>query len=288
MAGRDGVAAGPDREQSHKRGPMSSAAAGPEPESVRREQAAPLLMIATVVVGVAVAAIAIAALVLLSGRDRHDQWTPVLQDVLKTAYQALIVGALGGLAKLLIDRRKERDQSAAEVRARRHWYISRVVDANHMVDNARVLILANRSVRTWTDSVTGAIVPARTSLRSVANDLTNWTSAGQPVFRQDEPSGNGSHSLSDDLQAMCDYLLDLIDEHANHKQRLAEMQNSAEKMEGPDRQAQLERIWEGLRALPHLHDFVDEDLEFASYKADYFNALIAMRSSLTPRRSPNR
>jgi len=245
-------------------------------------------MIATVVVGVSVTAIAVIAMVLLSGLDRHDQWTSVLQDVLKTAYQALIVGALGGLAKLLIDRRKERGQSEAELRDRRYWYIGRVVEANHMIDNARVLILANRSVKTWAESITGALIPARTSLRSVANDLTNWTSAGQSVFRQEELSGGGPHSLSDDLQAMCDYLLDLIEEHANSKQKLSEMQRSAEKMEGGDRQGHLERIWHELCTLPHLRDFVDESHEFIEYRANYFNALITMRSSLTPSRSPGR
>jgi hypothetical protein len=123
-------------------------------------------MIATIIIGAMVAAIAVAAIVLLGSRDRHDQWTPVLQDVLRTAYQGLIVGALGSPAKLLIDRRKQREQSDAELRDRRRQYISRVVDANHAVDNARLLILANRSVQTWTDTRLPATVSRARDARS--------------------------------------------------------------------------------------------------------------------------
>src|SRR3954468_20764365 len=64
------------------------------------------LRVYLIAIGVTVVVVTIVSLVLLSGRHDDDQWTPVLQDVLKIGYQAVAVGALGGLAKLVLDRRR--------------------------------------------------------------------------------------------------------------------------------------------------------------------------------------
>ena len=70
------------------------------------------------VVGVAMAAALLTGLRLATtGADSN--WIPVYQDVLKTSFQALAVGSLGGLAKLIFGQRKTREAAAAEPRDRR-------------------------------------------------------------------------------------------------------------------------------------------------------------------------
>jgi hypothetical protein len=144
------------------------------------------------------------------------------------------VGALGGLAKLLIDRRKADSAEAAELRDRQCGYIDMLVGVSHDVDNARPLIRANRTIRTWTDVISGAIVPACARLRDFAPDLTNWEQAGVTLFRDRE-------ALNQEPGSLVTYLSDLIDEHADSKQPLAELQRAAEATTGDDR----------LQARPH-------------------------------------
>jgi hypothetical protein len=59
------------------------------------------LLIATAVVGVTIAAIAVIAFSRLVGTGTARDWIPIYQDVLKTSFGALAVGGLGGLAKLV-------------------------------------------------------------------------------------------------------------------------------------------------------------------------------------------
>jgi hypothetical protein len=236
-----------------------------------------VLKLATGVVGFVVAAAAVLALVVLAVQSRPDAWTPVLQDVLKTAYGALAVGLLGGLAKLLLDRRRADETRAEEMRARRYHYIDDVVNANQQVENARLFIRANRSVKTWTEQVNLSLVPACTVLRGISHELSNWDTAGDPMFDQ-------FFQLEFLLRELVDCLRALLAEYGDNKQRLAELQDEAESQKGtPERQQTLNEIWDQLHGLHAWGGFLSDDEEHGFpilFRKKYLEILAIMRGSL--------
>jgi hypothetical protein len=245
-----------------------------EKPPARRQWPRPLF-IGTVALGAVIVFSTILALTLLPAQPSDSVWTPILQDVIKTAFQALAVGALGGLTKLLIDRRKADEAKSAELRDRQRRYIDILVGVSHDVDNARSLLLANRSVRTWTDVVTGAIVPAKTRLRDIEHDLTNWEEAGVTLFHD-------RNDLDNKLDTLVTYLSELIEEHADNKQPLAENQRAAEAEKGHARLQQLKDIWESLERLPRLGDLIRGGGDYGAFRQNYLEALTLMRSGLRP------
>ena len=235
----------------------------------------------------------VAVLGLLWSTSPDGVWVPVYQDIIQAAYQALGIGALGGLAKVAIDRRRdaerdaerrsERDATEAEdLRARRHSYIQQVVMASHDIDAARMRIQANKSVRTWTDAITDVLIPARSRMRVVKHELQNWREANAPVFGPDA-------GVEEKLNELAAYLGDLMWEHAKHKRDLGELQREAERQYGSERQEAIEEIWEALEALPVLGGFVaSESGTYGSFRALYVDVLTEMRTALgsTPEQRP--
>jgi len=263
------------------------------------------LLLATILVGVVVAVIAAAAAILLSIVDHTSPWTPVLQDVLKTSFQAFAVGALGGLAKLYVDSRRSRELeeherqkaqeaaeterqksaaiAAAELRDRRHACIRALVDASHRLANARLRLRANRSVKTWTEVIEQDIIPARIHLRQLTHDLRNWSESTNPLFPIEE-------QIHEALELMYNYMGDLIDGYADHKLDLSEMQLLVGAVVGPDRKRLLTEIWDAIKELPYFGDFVADNADeantsqdharYARYRARYVYSLSLMRSAL--------
>jgi hypothetical protein len=268
--------------------PAETTSAGRTEPSAERSSAggqqSRTLVIATVALGAVIVFSTIVALILLVTQSSDSVWTPILQDMLKTAFQALAVGALGGLAKLLLDRRKAKEAEADELRKakeakadelhdQQRRYIDTLVGVSHDVDNARSLISANRSVRTWTDVITGTIVPAKTRLRDIAHELTNWGESGVTVFSDRD-------KLDEELEVLGTYLSELIGEHADNKQRLAEKQREAEDEKGQARLQQLANIWDCLNELQQLGDFIRDGEGYGCFRQNYLNALTLMRSAL--------
>jgi hypothetical protein len=269
---------------------ISSAAAPPERSASGRQRASMtdpsyglnrashrahvVLLVSTCVIGMVVIATAITAVTLLATTPGGTSWDPILQEIVKVSYQALAVGALGGLAKLLLDRRRDREAQDNELRERRHRYITIVVAASHQIDNAQLAMSANRSVLTWTTIVNNDLIPARTQLRQLTHSLRNWTQAGRPVF------GAKEDVIADHLESMYYYLGDLVEEYAAHKTRLSEIQRSAEKAEGQARTKLLAEIWDEIRGLTLFGDYVDDGDCYAEYRNEYLGVLREMRSSL--------
>lgn len=217
--------------------------------------------------------VALTAAALLATANLDPQWVPVLQDMVTISFQAMAIGALGGLAKLFFDGRREREIHQDEIRERQHRYINGVVDASHRVDNARLVLRANRSVRTLSDIVNNDIIPARTQLRQLTHDLRNWTEARRPVFRSGE-------SIADLLEDMYGYLGALVDEYADHKTRLSEIQSAAENAKGEDRAALLAQTWDGIRGIRLFGDYIDDGYFYGGYRERYLDVLREMRSCL--------
>ncbi len=227
----------------------------------------------------------LASTVLLFVVSEDVLWVPVLQSVVTVGFQGLAVGTLAGLVKLYLDSRRdreareaqarrEREARADELRELRYGIIRAVVEASHRVDNARLTLWANRSVKTWTEIVNSDLIPARTRLREVCHDLGNWAEARRPVFGE----CGGVESL---LETMSVYLGQLANEYAEEKLRLAEVQRAAEAVDGPERARLLGEIWEEISSLPLTGEFVGKDgAGYGDYRTKYLSALRQMRSSL--------
>ena len=241
-------------------------------------------------------------------------WLAICKEILKITFQALAIGALGGLVKLIIDRRKaeeakdaelrrqeegmEREQQqrhelavadahkAAEVaetelRDRRYRFISTLVELTRSVDEARLVVRANRSVKSWTDMINDRIIPARARLRDITHEHWNWADAGSPVFEDTD-------SINDALFAMDAYLRTLLTEYADSKQELSEVQLWAEQAKGKSHEERQERkrllnqIWNEMQELPILGDLMDDGPRYGAYRKAYVDTLLKMRRSLTP------
>ena len=229
----------------------------------------------TVVIGVAVFTSALVAVILLLRVGGKTDWIPVCQDVLKTSFQALAVGALGGLAKLILDQRKSRDADAIELRDRRYSFISDLVDLNRDIDTASLIIRANRSAISWTETVNGLIIPARSQLRDLMHSLNNWKEAGSPVF-------NADRFIHCALTKMDRYLYSLLEEYADHKQQICELQRNAERALDEEREQQLRAVWDAMLMHSFLNDLVQDDKGYGEYRKNYLNTLKMMRESLSP------
>ena len=230
------------------------------------------LMVTLVVLALFVA-LMITAAVVLPRTTATDPWQPVLQEVLKTAIQVLGVGALGGLAKVLFDLRRAQSTARNALLMRRREVIATLVKVSHDIEVARSTLIANRSAKTWTECITGVVIPGWAALRDLAHDLRNSEGVGEPVFPAEL-------HLDVELHYMSEYLWALVAEHADNKQRISEMQRQAEDAKCAERAALLKQIWAELKSLLMLNLFLDEENGY-KFREDYLRTLGMMRASLT-------
>jgi hypothetical protein len=244
------------------------------------------LLVWTAVTGVAVFAIALIAGLFLANAWPNADWIPVYQDVLKTSFGALAVGGLGGLAKLVFDRRKAQETAADELRDRRYRFISTLVEVIYNIETAKLVIRANRSMKSWTDMVNDRILPGCSRLADMKHQLNNWAEAGSPMF--DDTEG-----IAKELQGMNDYFASLLAEYGNSKQELDELELKAEKAKQRcqhKREELLARIWNKMQDLEFLGGLLSKkhDDTYKAYRGNYEQALLKMRHSLVPKTLRNR
>jgi hypothetical protein len=231
-------------------------------------------------VGLVVVATAAASIFYLATAGGKADWLAISKEALKITFQALAIGALGGLVKLIIDRRnaevakeeehRRRDELAmaderkaaeiagTELRDRRYRFIISLVELARAVDEARLVIRANRSVKSWTEVTIDRIIPARSRIRLVIHELQNWAEAGSHVFG--DLSG-----LNDHLEEMDKYLVRLLDEFAGNKQNFGEVQDEAEAAKGnrEERDRLPNKIWSKMTGLEHWGDLIKDGAETA-------------------------
>lgn len=248
------------------------------------------------VVGLAALAVglAIVAAVRLRDLDADDPWRPVAADALKTAYQALIIGALGGLLKIWIDQSRRRADERRRLVTIRSELIDGVVHSSHRLDTARTLLRANQSVRTLSDVMTDIVIPARVKLREISHDLRTWRAAKVEVF--DEHAFLAVTYL---LHRQVRYIDALLDEYAEHKRDLGELQWHAEQAKVPTggakseterdaadqacrerRRKALAELDEGMEALVRVHDFVEGTGGYGEFRSFYFDTLTTLRETV--------
>jgi hypothetical protein len=251
--------------------------AGRSSYRVRDRQQRRLVISTAAVLLVVVASAVLAGLHLFSTYTDSD-WLPVSEEVLKISFQALAIGALGGLAKLIIDWRKAREVAQTELRDRRYRYISSLVELARIVDEAPLLVRADQSVKSWTDVINDRIIPAHCRLRDIIHELRNWDGAGLRVFKD-------TRSINKHLDKMDCYLKELVIEYADKKQELFKVQLQAEQARGKRREERQRLLWSQMQRLKNLGDLIDDGRGYGAFRGNYSDALLEMRQSL-PAKGP--
>lgn len=251
------------------------------------------------VVGVVLAALAIGFAIVawrrLSGLGVDDPWRDVAQDVLKTAYQGLVIGALGGLLKIWIDQGRQRAAEQRELVRIRTDVIDGVVHCSHQLDTGRTLLRANRSVRTLSDVMTDIVIPARVQLREISHDLRTWHDANVPVLKT-----NAYLAVTYYLHRQVLYTDDLLDEYADHKQPLGELQWHAEQAKTPTggakdeaardaadaaararRAAALTVVNQALDELVVINGYTNGTGDYGEFRSFYVKSLTTLREALS-------
>jgi hypothetical protein len=77
---------------------------------------------------------------------------------------------------------ERRRTQEAQRRERQRSYVRRLVDDSHGVEMARMLILANRSVKTWSEQMNQRIIAAYIDLRDIRHDQQTSIDSGHPIF----------------------------------------------------------------------------------------------------------
>jgi hypothetical protein len=220
---------------------------------------------AAVAMTIVVVLIGVAAWLSLDEAGRRG----VFGKIAELSYQFVVVVLLGTLLKKVIDDAQERRVVLAAQRDQRAGFVRRLVDVSHRVELARVLVRANRSVKTWSEQMNERVIVAYIGLRDVLHDLNTAAAAGTEVFA-------GREKIVSEIRVMETYLKRLIDEFAARKKGLSELQREAER----DRSRQ-DEVWERLCKLDCLGDLVsDTGAGYGQFRSAYANALTHMHGDV--------
>lgn len=207
------------------------------------------------------------ALILVDDEGRKSTWV----EVGKLCAQFVILVLLGLLVTGSLNQLRAKEGELREVRERRESHLRRLIDLTHDVDLARLLISANRSVKSWSEQMIDRVIPAYTELRDLTHDQKTASAAGEPIFASEAKILEGIHGMDDWLQALCT-------EFANTKKDLSELQLKAEH----DRSMQ-DEVWARMQALPFLGDLVLDGEKHRNFRRTYKVVLTQMRSELSAR-----
>jgi hypothetical protein len=209
----------------------------------------------------------VVALILLDDAGRKS----TLVEFGKLCAQFIILVLLGLLVTGSLDRLRARERELKATREQRESHVRRLIDLTHEVDLARLLISANRSVKSWSEQMIDRVIPAYTELRDLAHDQKTASAAGEPIFSFEA-------KILEDFQGMNGWLQALCTEFANNKKELSELQLKAEN----DRSKQ-DEVWARMQALPFLGDLVRDGEKHGQFRAKYRAVLTLMRSEMAAR-----
>jgi hypothetical protein len=260
------------------------------------------VQISVVILAVVAFGLLILAATSLSGLSIDSPWRDVAQDVLKTGYQGVVIGALGGLLKYSIDQGRQHAAERRELVRIRTEVIEGVVHCSHQPDTGRTLLRANRSVRTLSDVMTDIVIPARVLLREISHDLRTWHDANVAVLNR-----NAYLAATYYLHRQVQYTNALLDEYAECKQPLGELQWHAEQAKTPTggakdeaardaadvacrarRAAALAAVNEALDKLVEINDYTKGTGEYGEFRSFYVKTLTTLRGTLSSGSLPTR
>ena len=236
-----------------------------------------VLMVAAGVISLFVVILGSTAYFSLEDEGRAD----VLAHMAKLAFQLLAIVIAGALVKLAIDNSKEYRERKQRLTDDQTSYTRRIIDVSHKLDIARLQILANRSVKTWSHEI-NHLVDAYVDLRDLQHDVLTTQRSPDPLFVDWD-------MIRPKLDVMVAYLGALIDEYSENKKKLSEQQREAEDTNHSpeDRQVRQQEVWQGLRGLARLGDLVGAHPTggYADFRRSYRSALALMRANLGGRRA---
>jgi hypothetical protein len=248
---------------------ISTTAAG-QNKDVPRFWSAPLIrsvLPAVLMALIVVSLVAIPAYLSLNLEDKAK----VHVEIAKLSCQFLLIVLLGLLVNRSVEVARERGARMDAQRERQSEVLRSLISVSHRIDAARTFIRANRSVKTWTVQMNDQVIPVYTDLRDIYHNARASEASRQPVFR--EPG-----AIDERVTVMHDYIRDLVEEFAERKKDLAELQLTAEK----DRSLQSE-IWQGLLALDVLGDLIKGSTRYKKYRDAYVGAVAAIYKELGER-----
>lgn len=194
----------------------------------------------------------------------------LLEQIGRLCAQFIVLVMLALIVTQRLENLREREADRRSSRDRKESHVRRLIDLTHNVDLARLLISANRSVKTWSVEMSNSVLPAYTELRDLKHDFQTAAAAHQPVFERQEEITAG-------IQGMVRWFSGLSEEYAENKKALSELQHSAENDRG--RQAE---VWQKMQELPFLGDLVSEEPSprYGDFRKSYLHVLTIMRSEL--------
>jgi hypothetical protein len=214
--------------------------------------------------------IAILGLVLAFILLETDGRRVLMQEIGKLCAQFIVIVILGLMVTRRLDNFRENEADLRASRDRKESHVRRLIDLTHDVDLARLLISANRSVKTWSDQMSTRVIPAYTELRDLQHDHKTAVAAKQPIFVHETEISKG-------LQDMGDWFSALSKEFAENKKSLSELQRLAE-----DDRTRQDELWETMKLLPLLRDIVnDEGPRYGEFRKSYVTVLTIMRAELS-------
>lgn len=184
-------------------------------------------------------------------------------EIGKLCAQFLILVVLGVLVSYTVDQLKANnaDERAAHVRQEAH--VRRLIDITHDVDLGRLLIFANRSVKSWSEQMERRIIPAYTEMRDLSHDLKTAKQAGRPLFAD-------WAKILFELLNMNEWLKNICLEFAERRGEAPFPLNQDDE-------------WEAMLKLPLLGDFVQDKDQYGAFRDTYRSVLASMRQELAAR-----
>jgi hypothetical protein len=228
----------------------------------------------TLIFAVSVPLLGLALVLVFLDREGRNS---TLVEVGKLCAQFIVLVLLGLLVTGRLNQLRTKEVELKTARERREAHVRRLIDLTHEVDLARLLISANRSVKSWSEQMIDRVIPAYTDLRDLAHDQKTASAAGQPVFTFE------ARTILEGLQGMNDWLKALCTEFASNKKELSELQRVAEN----DRSRQ-DEVWARMQALPLLGDLVRDGETHGRFRSTYKEVLTLMRSELSASGIPSR
>lgn len=232
-------------------------------------------VIAASIVSLGVLILGIAAYFNLDPERRIE----TIAEVARLSFQLFAIVIAGALIKLAIDNSKDWSERRKQHRELQMAYVRRMIDASHLVDIARLQILANRSVKTWSQQ-NDKLIQAYVDLRDIQHDILTIAESSAPVFYDWE-------GIRPKLDLMVAYLGALIAEYGENKKRLSEVQRAAEasSLDRSERHLAQAKLWENMQQLHYLGDFIGTKHSGAQadFRSNYRSALELMRANVAGR-----
>lgn len=197
----------------------------------------------------------------------------IITEFSKGLIQLIVIGTLGLVVKLLIDRytdtlNKQKQENEKRLRKNQEEiaylknFYNELMGENKIIRKGRSLILANRSVKSYGIQM-NAIMDSKFKINELRHELILTTICDKSRLKE----------IDDALDCLEKYLKNIIDEFRREYKNLSELQRQS-----PSTYSAAE-IWEKLSSLKELKGFLD-DQKNGSYQKKYVSAYFKAKNNI--------